>query len=100
MEGFVAADGGRFLKSGMLAFGALIWSAPVFAQASQDPLAPLPTPRQTAQPAAAVPSIATTTQASDVQPQQPIVVTQIAPPLRTIVVPKDWRGVFDAIDAG
>ena len=32
------------MKSGMLAFGALIWAAPVFAQAPPDPLAPLPVP--------------------------------------------------------
>jgi soluble lytic murein transglycosylase-like protein len=34
-----------------------------------------------------------------IQAQQPIVITQTAPP-RTIFVPKDWRGVFDAIDSG
>src|SRR5439155_7398251 len=34
------------------------------------------------------------------QSQQPIVVTQAAPPPRSVYVPKDWRGVFDAIDAG
>ena len=90
------------MKSGLLAFGAVIWSTPVFAQGSSDPLAPLPVTPQAAQPAAApLPATAapqsTETQA---QPQQPIIVTQAAPPPRTIVVPTDWRGVFDAIDAG
>jgi soluble lytic murein transglycosylase len=72
------------LKSGLLAFGALIWAAPVFAQSAPDPLAPLPVSSQT-QPSTAAP-----------QPQQPILVTQTP----TVTVPKDWRGVFDAIDAG
>ena len=72
------------MKSGLLAFGALIWAAPVFAQSAPDPLAPLPVSTQ-AQPSTAAP-----------QPQQPILVTQTP----TVTVPKDWRGVFDAIDAG
>lgn len=83
------------MKSGLLAFGALMCAAPVFAQASPDPLAPLPTPTPQQQPSA------TTTDQPPVaapQPQQPIVVTPATPPPR--YVPKDWRGVFDAIDAG
>lgn len=72
------------MNVGLLAFGALIWAAPAFAQ---DPLAPLSTPSR---PAAT--------------PQTPAplpVITQPAPPpAPTVAVPRDWRGVFDAIDAG
>jgi soluble lytic murein transglycosylase len=81
MEGLVAADGGRRLKAGLLAFGALIWAAPVVAQ-SQDPLAPLPTSSTATTPASQpIPAVGSTPQA-------------------TVAAPKDWRGVFDAIDAG
>jgi soluble lytic murein transglycosylase-like protein len=58
----------------------LIWAAPVFAQ---DPLAPLSAPKPGAQ------------SATPAQPVNP------APAqLATVAAPKDWRGVFDAIDAG
>jgi len=71
------------LKSGLLAFGSLLWAAPLLAQPASDPLAPLPatqSPAPTAAPA---------------QPQpQPIAA---AP---SVAAPKDWRGVFDAIDSG
>jgi soluble lytic murein transglycosylase-like protein len=99
----------------MLAFGALIWAAPVFAQSSPDPLAPLPAgPQQQQQQPAPAPISATpppSTGASGPAPaadqpavapqqlQQPVAAVQPALP-RTVVVPKDWRGVFDAIDAG
>jgi soluble lytic murein transglycosylase-like protein len=58
----------------------LVWAAPALAQ-SADPLAPIqaepaPPPTVTATPAPA-----------------PV-------PVSTVQVPKDWRGVFDAIDAG
>ena len=80
------------MKSGLLAFGALIWSAPLFAQAAPDPLAPLPTPPPQPVEAAPAPDTAIPTQTATAQP---------APqPAKQIVVPKDWRGVFDAIDAG
>lgn len=75
------------MKAGWLAFGASIWASPLCAQAVSDPLAPLPT--TTAPPAPLAATI----------PQAPILVTQSAPS-RTVVIPKDWRGVFDAIDAG
>ncbi len=95
------------MKAGVLAFGAMIWSAPVFAQA-QDPLAPLPNgtaPTTTAQPG--VPGTA----ASSNNPPPPVVMpstgsSQVLPapaspaPVASVAVPKDWRGVFDAIDAG
>ena len=77
------------MKSGLLAFGALIWSAPLFAQASPDPLAPLPT--QVPQPPSAVVQSA------------PDATNTTAPPSSTsklVTAAKDWRGVFDAIDAG
>ncbi|HEX6604749.1 MAG TPA: lytic transglycosylase domain-containing protein, partial [Sphingomicrobium sp.] len=71
------------MKAGLLAFGALIWAAPVTAQA-QDPLAPLPT---TSPPSAsAAPEVAQ-------PPPSP-------PPAPSVAAPKDWRGVFDAIDSG
>lgn len=70
------------MKAGLLAFGALISAAPAFAQPS-DPLAPLPT---------ANPPKALATPQPQTAPAAP------APP--TVPVPRDWRGVFDAIDAG
>jgi soluble lytic murein transglycosylase len=88
------------LKSGVLAFGALIWAAPVFAQAAPDPLAALPVapPQQRPTVPPAAPSNDQTTAPSS-QSQQPILVTHTAPAPRNLSVPKDWRGVFDAIDA-
>ena len=75
------------MKSALVAFGALIWAAPVLAQGS-DPLAPL-----SVKPANATPTIA--------RPSTPPTVTAPAPaPVATVQVPRDWRGVFDAIDAG
>src|SRR4051794_33253866 len=88
MEGFVASDGGKRVKSWLFAFGALMWGAPTLAQGS-DPLAPLP-----ATPAAPASTVAQ-------RPIGPIVTTIPAPPpVATVQVPRDWRGVFDAIDAG
>jgi soluble lytic murein transglycosylase-like protein len=78
------------LKSGLLAFGALISAAPVFAQPQPDPLAPLPAPAP-ATPAAKPPSKSTATVTYAPLPPSP------AP---TVAVPTDWRGVFDAIDSG
>jgi soluble lytic murein transglycosylase-like protein len=86
------------LKAGLFGFGSLIWAAPLLAQAAPDPLAPLPvspSPPQSTSPAAEQ-----ATPTADTQSQQPIVVSQTAPPPKTVAVPKDWRGVFDAIDAG
>jgi soluble lytic murein transglycosylase-like protein len=56
------------------------------AQPARDPLAPLPQP-QSAQPS---------------QAAAPSVVYQPAPPIQpsSVPAPRDWRGVFDAIDAG
>jgi soluble lytic murein transglycosylase-like protein len=66
----------------------MIWSAPLWAQA-QDPLAPLP-----AQPPAATASTAQPSQAA------PAVTQPAPPPAWTVAAPRDWRGVFDAIDSG
>jgi soluble lytic murein transglycosylase-like protein len=95
MAGFVAVDGGRDLKAGLLAFGTLLWAAPGLAQSS-DPLAPLPK----AQPGQS--GVLTPPQAPVfVTTQPPPVANQpSSPPLQTTNVPRDWRGVFDAIDAG
>jgi len=98
------------VKSGLLASGALIWAAPLFAQSAPDPLAPLPvassptqsTPAAPAPPAAArdrpaiQPAPAPAIQPSAASPSA--VTAQTAPPL--VRIPRDWRGVFDAIDAG
>jgi soluble lytic murein transglycosylase-like protein len=109
------------LKAGLLGFGALLFAAPAIAEPS-DPLAPLPTtaatPAQanlpgvvntaTSPPPAttyplpappepvilAVPKSSPQTAAPVTQPTSP------PPPVVTVIVPKDWRGVFDAIDAG
>jgi len=71
------------LKARLLAFGTLICAAPVIAQPSRDPLAPLPGPTPVAQPATTAP----------IQPQP-------VPAAPSVPAPRDWRGVFDAIDAG
>jgi len=91
------------VKAAIFGFGSLIWAAPLLAQTAADPLAPLPaTPRAqqatNPAPAAALPTPPTT--AADTQGQQPIVSSQAVPPPQSVAVPKDWRGVFDAIDAG
>jgi soluble lytic murein transglycosylase-like protein len=97
------------LKAGLLALGVIV-SAPVLAQTSQDPLAPLPSSSGEPQPTIDPQDQPTPTQPT-VRPQPPP--AQIArpatpPAVRTVVaaatpkvpVPRDWRGVFDAIDAG
>src|SRR5947207_13696336 len=98
MEGSAASDGGRILKLGVIALGSLVWAAPLRAQSTSDPLAPLPpnTPQQ--QSAPQQPSTPAVDQAPTVvPPAQPPIVTGQAKP---VIVPKDWRGVFDAIDSG
>jgi soluble lytic murein transglycosylase-like protein len=75
------------LKAGLLAFGALIWAAPLSAQSASDPLAPLPPPDASQ----ADTQIITTT------PLPPRTAPSPAP---TVQAPKNWRGVFDAIDSG
>ena len=76
----------------LVMLGGLVWAAPLCAQNPYDPLAPLPVPVQTPN--------ATTQEEVTPGPQTPNIVTPAAPPPRTVVVPKDWRGVFDAIDGG
>ncbi|HVU29088.1 MAG TPA: lytic transglycosylase domain-containing protein [Sphingomicrobium sp.] len=82
------------MKSGLLAFGTLLLAAPIAAQPVSDPLAPLP----------ATPSSSQSANPSTIQSSRPAAV-QALPTARTtaapsVAVPKDWRGVFDAIDAG
>src|SRR6478736_2569318 len=100
MERSSASDGGRVLRSAAIALGSLIWTAPLIAQPAPDPLAPLPSPSQDA----AVPPIATFPSAQPAVPsstaQQPAIVSQVQVQPAPLTVPKDWRGVFDAIDAG
>jgi soluble lytic murein transglycosylase len=82
------------LKAGLLALGLLTWTAPVCAQsAGPDPLAPLPTdaPKpdsQPPQPAATAPL-----------PAQPAIIQPSIAPPQAVRTPRDWRGVFDAIDS-
>ena len=76
------------MKSGLLAFGAIVWAAPVVAQPAFDPLAPLP---QGTPATAPVPVT--------IQPA-PAPAIPAPPAVPTVVVPRDWRGVFDAIDSG
>src|SRR6476619_3021409 len=108
MEGFAAFDGGRSLKAGLLAFGTLLFAAPALAQGA-DPLAPLPSPSTVTLPTPAPPPVTIFQLPSQsLQPIQATPAPQAAPPVLvapapapvTIAVPKDWRGVFDAIDAG
>lgn len=64
------------MRARLVGVGALLWTLPLHAQGQQsDPLAPITQPGQ------ALPAV-----------------LKPAPP--SVVVPKDWRGVFDAIGAG
>lgn len=64
-----------------------MWAAPVLAQA-QDPLAPMPTGTASPQ----------TGPASN--PGYPVAAPPLQPVPVVVAAPKDWRGVFDAIDSG
>ena len=75
------------MKAGLLALGAIAWAAPVFAQAAGDPLAPLPPPDASQ----------ADTQIIATPPPPPRPTPQ---PVLVVQAPRDWRGVFDAIDAG
>jgi soluble lytic murein transglycosylase len=99
------------LKSGLLALGTLIWAVPTVAQTvTADPLAPLPaTPTPApATPPVTAPKVLWPTYETVVPvlgpagtAQKPVVASIVPPaPATAVVVPKDWRGVFDAIDAG
>lgn len=82
------------MKAALLATAGLLWAAPVVAQS--DPLAPLPAGVQPPAQSALPPQLPAPQQvAPDPTVQQaPIQV------VGRIAVPKDWRGVFDAIDNG
>ena len=84
------------MKVGLLAFGALTWAAPVFAQPA-DPLAPLPT---TGSQAAAVSAPTLSIPQSTAPQQAPVQNVTPLPAAPAASVPRNWRGVFDAIDAG
>ena len=86
------------MKAAAFAFGTLIWAAPVLAQPASDPLAPLPTPPVKARPAVQAP----VAQQPLAPPPQTFVqpAPAFAQPASAVPVPKDWRGVFDAIDNG
>lgn len=85
------------MRSELLAFGTLMWAGAAFAQSSPDPLAPLPSNSQSPQRfAPATTSANRTIPAIATQSEQP----NVSPATLTALVPKDWRGVFDAIDAG
>jgi soluble lytic murein transglycosylase-like protein len=94
------------LKSGLLAFGALTWAAPVLAQTAPDPLAILPVPP----PQQGQPPVSQSSAPSKLPAKPPIkstaTFTQVplypvqAPSTGAVAVPTDWRGVFDAIDSG
>ena len=75
------------MKAALLAFGSLIFAAPVMAQPTSDPLAPL----------AKGSTSPTATTSTSAQPEPSV---QPAPATPSVPVPRDWRGVFDAIDGG
>ena len=88
----------EFLKSGLLAFGSLDLGRAGVRAAAPDPLAPFGCDpaasrsslrRQTAVRSPATPQVSRSRRSS-----------RSAAPPQTVAVPKDWRGVFDAIDAG
>jgi soluble lytic murein transglycosylase-like protein len=87
-----------------LTLGSLVWAAPLCAQSAPDPLAPLPTTPQPAPkptvsaPETTVPALGPPAPA--IQPAPTLAPPPAAPPPVLVAVPKDWRGVFDAIDAG
>ncbi len=77
------------MKAGLIALGTIVCAAPLAAQTLPDPLAPLastsgPTTQQTASPSQ--------------KPTFSVVQTPFGPP--SAATPRDWREVFDAIDAG
>ncbi len=83
------------MKAGLLAFGALIWAAPLSAQA-QDPLAPMAPQTGLITNSANQPAPAIATPSANLQPLSP----PTPAPAATVAVPRDWRSVFDAIDLG
>ncbi len=84
------------MNSGLLALGTLMIAAPSLAQPAPDPLAPLPV---NSQPAGSSPILYPAPQPTLQPPLQPAL-QPAPPPVPTVAAPKDWRGVFDAIDDG
>ena len=70
----------------MVAFGTLVCASPLLAQPTRDPLAPFPTTTSSTQQATPAPVQSSPAGQSSWGP--------------AVSVPRDWRGVFDAIDAG
>ena len=101
------------MKAGLLAFGTLLFATPALSQGA-DPLAPLPSATTPVQPqpsgeagliftnSVPPPPVAMPSKNPPpiVNPVNAIGQVPAAPPQPAVVVPKDWRGVFDAIDAG
>src|SRR3954451_2666302 len=101
MEGLITADGGRIVKRAWLMLGGLV-ASPLSAQAAPDPLAPLPTtpPAASQQPAVRTYETVAPVLGPVTTDQRPLAAAEPTPPPKTVTVPKDWRGVFDAIDSG
>ena len=74
------------MRTALVAFGTLVCASPLLAQPTRDPLAPFPSATSSTQQAAPAPD------------QSPPPAQQSWGP--SVSVPRDWRGVFDAIDAG
>lgn len=75
------------MRAGLFALGSLLCATSLAAQPLRDPLAPLPTPSTTV------------TQAPPTSSAQPVG-APLTPLPPSAPVPRDWRGVFDAIDNG
>ena len=73
------------MKAGLVAFTTLVCASPLLAQPTRDPLAPYPA------------TTATPQESAPASVQFPAAQPSSGP---SVSVPKDWRGVFDAIDAG
>lgn len=80
------------MNRGVLAFGALLWAAPAIAQ-PQDPLAPLPT-------APLRDGSGEKVRGAQLNSWSQVPVAAPTPTPAGVALPKDWRGVFDAINLG
>ncbi len=86
------------MKVALLATGALLWAAPLLAQQS-DGLVPSPIGTQPAPPANPAVDYSGLQPAPDQSSATPVQQPDIQV-VANVLVPKDWRGVFDAIDSG
>ena len=91
------------MKSGLLAFGTLIWAATAFAQPAPDPLAPLPasppkSPRSFPSRDTAVPILGMPETPPQPDQQQPVAVPAVQPPaVAQQTVTTSPRGVEGAL---